>query len=486
MLLSLCLLSCKDNKENNNDNNDQEGNEPIVYNLSFSEEIIELTVGEDATYNLVTNISNMDSITIEVDDERFVSVNGNIIHGNRAGETYLRAFYQNLEASVKIQVNMPVVYTVYEKEYWINLVSNPDEILMDKDAIDSFNRDVYSDYSKTKVYDLLSLNTKVSKDYVLSMINEYNSMSSQTVYNNETKTQINSSEKQEILNNRNLEALNSEIEASYAIITSFSRMRSYPTDYYASSYDFDKFQETGLDVGEGILVYHYSKDKEWCFVQSYNYHGWIRSNEMAICDKDMFTLFYNPISFVILLKEHLIINGCYLRMGDKLPYVLNDDEIVIQLPMRDSDNHLKVLYVTGYSEYFHIGYLDYTYQNLYSVAFTLLNTSYRWGDYASDGRDCSSTTKAIYTCFGFVMPRNGSNQRDIPNHGNKFSSGLSEEELKTYPIGSLIFTSGHVMMYIGVGKDGNAYLLHNSGFCKVQMATNYGLGSKIVGNLKFR
>ena len=38
MLLSLCLLSCKDNKENNNDNNDQEGNEPIVYNQHNDED----------------------------------------------------------------------------------------------------------------------------------------------------------------------------------------------------------------------------------------------------------------------------------------------------------------------------------------------------------------------------------------------------------------------------------------------------------------
>jgi hypothetical protein len=61
--------------------------------------------------------------------------------------------------------------------------------------------------------------------------------------------------------------------------------------------------------------------------------------------------------------------------------------------------------------------------------------------------------------------------------------------MKTYKPGTLIFTSSHVMMYIGENEKGVSYLLHNTnsgnGECILQSLDSYG-GSKIIGTLKLQ
>ena len=119
VLFTVFIISCNDNNDYNNDNN-QTIEDKTIYEMHFENDEISIIVGEKADYHLVTNIEDLSLIDLEILDSKIASIEENKIVGKRAGETYLRAFYQNLEASVKIQVNMPVVYTVYEKEYWIN------------------------------------------------------------------------------------------------------------------------------------------------------------------------------------------------------------------------------------------------------------------------------------------------------------------------------------------------------------------------------
>jgi hypothetical protein len=53
----------------------------------------------------------------------------------------------------------------------------------------------------------------------------------------------------------------------------------------------------------------------------------------------------------------------------------------------------------------------------------------------------------------------------------------------------MIFTSSHVMLYLGVNQEGTAYLLHNTtsgnGECILQSLNSYG-GSRINGVLKMQ
>ena len=126
---------------------------------------------------------------------------------------------------------------------------------------------------------------------------------------------------------------------------------------------------------------------------------------------------------------------------------------------------------------YHVGYLEYTYNNLMMQAFKLLGIDYSWGDKETSGRDCSSTQNGIYKSFGFILPRNTSNQNSIPGYSTKVS-GISTTTLKNYAPGTLMFSSGHVMMYIGENHQGYSYILHNTtagnGACILQKVTDYG------------
>ena len=87
-----------------------------------------------------------------------------------------------------------------------------------------------------------------------------------------------------------------------------------------------------------------------------------------------------------------------------------------------------------------------------------------------------------------MMPRNTSNQVAIPTYGSSVS-GLSNTSIQSYKPGTMIFTSSHVMLYIGEDLNGTAYLLHNTtsgdGACILQSLNSYG-GSKINGVLKLQ
>lgn len=66
---------------------------------------------------------------------------------------------------------------------------------------------------------------------------------------------------------------------------------------------------------------------------------------------------------------------------------------------------------------------------------------------------------------------------------------FQETTLKKYKPGTMIFTSSHVMLYIGESEYGSAYLLHNTtsgnGECILQSFSSYG-GSKMIGLLQMQ
>ena len=465
-----------------------------TYTLSFKEESISIATGERAFLELNTNITDEDAIVFRNSDNKVAAFQADgSIKGLKAGEATITATYKELTATIKIIVTEEIkVYEKTDYRYWTNLLKlkyDVEEPLMTQAQINAFNEAVYSDYSKSKVYDLKKLPLTVSGQTVKNLINNYSNMNSYPVYK-DSSTQATTEEKNAVLENRNLSVLGTkDIEASYGIIVNFATMRSYPTLYISvknGQFQYDRFQETGLTVGEAVIIYHYSADKEWCFVQAENYIGWIQSENVAKCTADEFNQYYRSDKYMLCIAERMEIDGTVLRMGDKVPYKSLDDKgFVALMPKRCNDETLCITEtLVPNDEKVNDGFMTYNYTNLYELGFKLLGTAYRWGDYMIDGRDCSSTQNAIYHCFGFVMPRNTSNQNKIPGYSTTVS-GLNDTTMRTYPIGTLIFTSSHVMMYIGEDETGASYLLHNSGSCKLQTLSSYG-GSGMIATLTIR
>lgn len=72
--------------------------------------------------------------------------------------------------------------------------------------------------------------------------------------------------------------------------------------------------------------------------------------------------------------------------------------------------------------------------------------------------DCSLYTRYIYRCFGFELPRNTTWQEKIPKKYKNISEMTDEEKIQyvsTLPTGSLLYISGHTMVYIGMDENKN-------------------------------
>ena len=385
-----------------------------------------------------------------------------------------------------------ISYEITDYRYWLAVLDksyNIDEVIMTYDEIKAYNANVLSDRTATKVVDVLSTGTTVTGDYVSGLINKYNNLNSYTVYSNTTKTAISTSERTAIANNRNLNNIPSTVNVQYGLIVDFAWMRTYPTKDYARSYSRDMFQETTLNVGEEVAIFHTSSDSEWMFVQARNYFGWVETKNIAISTFDVVSGFVNAQEKIVVISDYVNIENAFVRMGQAFPLVSDDTAYVVKFPIRNADGSLTLKQVElEKTEDYSKGYLAYTYENLFKQAFKLLGINYSWGDKEKDGRDCSSTQNNIYASFGFSLPRNASNQRSIPTYGENVT--LTVTKLKeNYLPGTLIFSSGHVMMYIGEDESGVSYLFHNTSAgeekCILQKAESYGMHN-IIATLRLQ
>ena len=237
-------------------------------------------------------------------------------------------------------------YLMNDANYWLQLLTpkyNINKTILSLDEIKKYNENIASDYDKTKVVDVLSLDQKVTGEFVKTKIESYTNMNKYVVYNNETKAELSSAEKTQILNNRNLENVKDNIDVVYGIVTDFAWMRTYPTNNYSSTYDRDRFQETSLNVGEEVAIYHTSSDGLWYFVQSYNYYGWVEVSNIALSTYEEVSEFVNDENFLVVISDFVLIDNHHVRMGQKFPLVSTIDSYKIKFPTRNNLGNLEVV-----------------------------------------------------------------------------------------------------------------------------------------------
>jgi hypothetical protein len=301
-------------------------------------------------------------------------------------------------------------------------------------------------------------------------------MDKYTVYNASGSQPLTSTDKNVILANRNLSGIAETTTIHYAISTQHTNVRSYPTYHYSSSMAIDRFQETGFGAGVPMIVYHTSLDQEWYFIRMFNYAGWVNKQEVALCDRATFLEFVNPSSFLIITSPYILVGDAHVRMGTRLPL---DQGTQVRFPTRLANGTLAIELVELPEYSYHVGYLSYTYRLLFAQAYKLLGSPYSWGDKNPIGFDCSSTQAAIYNCFGFQLGRNTSNHWATSTYGKTLET-VSISSISSLMPGTLLYTSSHVLMLLGVDEDGVAWLLHNTtsgNICKLQSLPSYGVSS---------
>ncbi len=262
----------------------------------------------------------------------------------------------------------------------------------------------------------------------------------------------------------------STVKVKYGIVTKRSDLRSFPTLSRAfstpSDVNFDNWQETAVDPGEGALILHKNGRGNFVFVQLASYRGWLPANQVAITDRETFLNLTTPASFAVVTDKLLTVSGAgsshwLYQMGAKLP--LSTKGLLI-LPLRDKKGYLTTVEMPApFGSSLHKGYLPYTHNNIVRMSFKHLGAPYGWGG-MKNSVDCSSLAQDVYRTMGVELPRNGDEQENAWP-GQKMT-GLSwnqrEKLVKDLPTGSLLFTPYHVMLYLGQYNN-RPYMLHSLG-----------------------
>jgi len=160
-------------------------------------------------------------------------------------------------------------------------------------------------------------------------------------------------------------------------------------------------------------------------------------------------------------------------MGTRLPLleVVAEEVYRVRIPQRSADGSLT--WAEGYTNpgfnQFHVGDLPLTLQNIFTLAFSLLEERYAWGcsRLGIFGRDCSRYLRDVYATTGLFLPRNADEQGDVGRLCISLTDEMHDEERKHLIVnhgtpGDLLITPDHIMLYLG-HLDGEPYVIHAKG-----------------------
>ncbi|HHW57572.1 MAG TPA: glycoside hydrolase [Clostridia bacterium] len=386
-----------------------------------------------------------------------------------------------------------------EAEYWIEKINDADKVIMAQREIEDFNRRII-DKVET-VYDIKNYKESFKKDELLKLIKAYE-IPKKPMYNKKRES-IKEDFYEEIIKNTNIEEIEEVNLVKYGIVIKNTSIRSFPTEEAVfdkeGDIEFDRFQETGCQAFEPVVILHESKDKKWYFVQMYNYRGWVKKEDIAIAkDKKEIFDYVNSNSFLVVTGNYIKtqsnpfdnrVSKVEFTMGTKiylegkniLEQVGNQLVIgnyLVKLPVRGEEGGLEFKYaLISKKEDVNAGYLPYTRENILKQAFKLIGDRYGWGD-SLGGRDCSSYIMYIFKTFGIRLPRNANEQEVSEGKSYKFSKKISiKERIEIFDglkPGALVYMPGHTMMYIGKEKK-LPYIIHDF----------HGYGEKKEDNYEF-
>lgn len=371
--------------------------------------------------------------------------------------------------------------------YWIERSGDPDELLADRARIADFVNNAYAvdphmvdlrDYPATLTgSELRDRIQAISKPYPTPLYYREGGKVEQSDYDRYTRRLA-------------LESIPDAVDVRFGMVLKRANMRAWPTVdavfKSTATIDLDRFQENGLFPADVVAVLHESLDGEWYFVQSYNYAAWVRQQSVVIGDRDTILDYASSEPFLVIAGNRASTNfnphtpeisELQLDMGVRLPLVSADAaelsidgqntqaSYVVSLPVRNDEGKLDFRNVLiARSQDVHIGYMPYTRRNLLHQAFKFLGERYGWG-HSYNARDCTGLVLEVFKTFGFLLPRNSKQQAQSEiGENQQFAADLPDEDklatLARAEVGDLLYSPGHVMLYLGM-VDGEPFVIHD-------------------------
>jgi cell wall-associated NlpC family hydrolase len=371
--------------------------------------------------------------------------------------------------------------------YWIERSGDPDELLADSARIAAFVNNAYA--IDPHMVDLRSYPATLPGSEVTDKIQKISKPYPAPLYYREGGT-VEQSDYDRYTRRLALEQIADEVEVRFGMVLQRANMRAWPTVdavfKSAETIDLDRFQENGLFPADVVAVLHESLDGEWYFVQSYNYAAWVRQQSVVIGDRDTILDYASAEPFLVIAGNRASTNfnphtpeisELQLDMGVRLKLVQAEDaepsidgqntqaSYIVSMPIRDAGGELDFRNVLiARSQDVHVGYMPYTRRNLLHQAFKFLGERYGWG-HSYNARDCTGLVQEVFKTFGFLLPRNSSQQAQSEvGENQRFAADLPDEDklatLARAEVGDLLYSPGHVMLYLGM-VDGEPFVIHD-------------------------
>jgi hypothetical protein len=361
--------------------------------------------------------------------------------------------------------------------FWIGIHPDPDRIVIPKEEIQGFNRSIRVE--TRMVQDIPAYAGVVRGSVVGDMLRSSLRYLSTRKYVRQDGGLADSQFFTALEEGMALSSIPSRVKVRFALVTTCTGQRLLPTstELYSNtrSFDIDRLQNSSLDIGTPIAVFHATRDGSWLYAVSPLSEGWVKAEHVGFCSREDAGRFLEADPFVVttgakadlFLDSSLRVHLAYARMGSRFPAadILNGNAYEIVLPFRKGDGQceFKLAYITAsdVSE----GYLPYTPRTIILQAFKLLHSPYGWGDMHGE-QDCSRFIEEVFSTVGVQLPRNSLQQARVGRLIALFNGSVPEEKRlsvlsdNTNAGISILHMNGHIMLFLGcVGSD--PYAIHD-------------------------
>lgn len=320
----------------------------------------------------------------------------------------------------------------------------------------------------------------------------------------ENYRKISDFEKQDLINNLNLEKFQSINQPGITIHTTI--IKGAPVDYplfynpykAGEGYPFDSLQYHQLPPSQPIRISHYSKDGLWAYVlTNQNFSGWVLTEHiLTLTKKDCLKLY--QIEWGVFFKDNIIIRDekerslCKSSVGMHLP-ISKDRNIYFPVKIKKAKEFLKLIKV-GVSDQNAFAYHHPTWsiQKAKEILTPLLGKVYGWGTRYGE-RDCSALVQDYASVFGLWLNRNSKSQ-SISGSQTFDCSKMSDQQKislirdKAIPFKTLFYRPGHIGIFVGFDKYKNPLMLHAVWGFKTKKGQKKGrhiIGKTIISHLNY-
>ena len=232
---------------------------------------------------------------------------------------------------------------------------------------------------------------------------------------------------------------------------------------------FDNLQESSAPPGTPVLVTLVSRDRKWLLTETSYALGWVQATDLAAVDQE-FMRSWECGRYAAIVRDRVPVRDetgkirFRAPLGAVFPKVGEEGgDTWILMALRDASGKAHIRKARVPKAAAADKPLPFTPRQVAQLAAGLVGYPYGWGG-MNGTRDCSSLIRDIFTPFGIWLPRTSREQAEAGRFVSLKNLPPAEKAAQIVSQGvpwrTLLWTPGHIMLYIGVHQ-GQPLIFHS-------------------------